>query len=120
MPTPASARTLVTLAIFPSEFEATLAKNALKKCGVRTSFAGGHPVLMPDGVPNGCTLVVAEKDLEDATRILSDVTGREAPPDESGSPGERESGDRILRISALAFLFILGCAMLQALLGYAR
>jgi hypothetical protein len=59
---------LVTLATFPSEFEATLAKNALEQNGINACFAGGEQVIVQTyALPAyGTTLAVAENDLKEA------------------------------------------------------
>ena len=64
---------LVTLQVFGSDFEASLAKNLLGKHGVRAHLAGGVAHLIAEGAPVGCVLQVAEEDLTRAAEILSAV-----------------------------------------------
>jgi hypothetical protein len=123
MPSPRRSK-LVTLATFPTEFQARVVKNALKENGVRASFAGGVPELVAYGVPYGCTLVVAEKDLAKATTIINEVRQQAEPAVECEPPQDVQVGDRILRISAIGFLLALCYGMIQvfleALTGHAR
>jgi Putative prokaryotic signal transducing protein len=64
---------LVTLATFPSDFEATLAKNILETNGVRATLAGGGYPILPEGLPYGTRLVVAEEDRQRAAAILNEA-----------------------------------------------
>lgn len=93
---------VVILHTFPGEFEATLAKNALEQNGIKVSFAGGQEGIgWEKFVPVGTTLVVAEKDLEEANEILKEA--REQGGVESKYPQEEMTGDRFYRISIIAY-----------------
>jgi len=61
---------LATIGAFRSEFEATLAKDALEANGIRASFAGGYPAI---GLGGYSLLVVDQKDLKRAVKILKEV-----------------------------------------------
>jgi len=61
---------LVTVGTFPSESEATLAKNLLERCGIEAYLGGSVPqVPGPRGLPVGSILQVREKDAERAVEI---------------------------------------------------
>jgi hypothetical protein len=91
----------VTLALFPTEFDAALVKNLLETRGIQATFAGGYQVIAWDGAPHGTTLVVAEKDLEQAIKIFNEVREQSRRRLESECPQEEKADDRISTISRL-------------------
>jgi hypothetical protein len=101
MTSPASSMKPVTLALFPTEFDAALVKNLLETRGIQATFAGGYQVIAWDGAPHGTTLVVAEKDLEQAIKIFNEVREQSRRRLESECPQEEKADDRISTISRL-------------------
>jgi hypothetical protein len=79
------------LAYFQSEFEATLAKNAIEAHGIHASFAGGFAL---DGDPMGKTLVVDINDWHRATEILRKIKEQGTGHLDSTSPKELSEGFR--------------------------
>ena len=103
---------LITLANFPSEFEATLARNILKANGVHATFAGRRPIIAWRGVPQGETvLVVEEKDLERAIHILREAKEQAEPHGEWSYPEREKILSRFRRAYGIALLVILGFAI---------
>jgi hypothetical protein len=107
MTSPADSMKPVTLALFPSDFDAALVKNLLETRGIRATFAGGYQVIAWDGAPHGTTLVVAEKDLEQAINIINEVREQSSRRVESECPQEKEADDRISRISWSRLVFLM-------------
>jgi hypothetical protein len=105
----------VTLALFLTEFDAALVKNLLETRGIQATFAGGYQVIAWDGAPHGTTLVVAEKDLEQAIKIFNEVREQSRRRLESECPQEEKADDRISTISRLVFLMFVSYVIILVL-----
>jgi len=104
---------LVTLATFPSEFEATLAKNALDEKGIKAAFAGGTEVIAPPSI----SLVVEEKDLQPAGEILKEAWEYGSLHAGHEWAEEEKIGDRAYRVNPIAILIMAEFIMMSVLLS---
>jgi hypothetical protein len=111
---------LVVLGRFPSDCEAALVHNVLNDYGIRTQIAGAQQDLVQYPVPLGATLVVAERNREEALKIIYEVRKRARPhvewPEEEKSWDEAREPGRIFKFFVIATLGMLVFAAIQQLL----
>ncbi|MEM7626327.1 MAG: DUF2007 domain-containing protein [Planctomycetota bacterium] len=85
--------TLVTLATFSGEIEATLAADELTRQGIRAQASGTLTAGFRAEAPGSVKVLVYEKDLPEAQRILDDYTQSRKDIDwDSVDVGEMEDG----------------------------
>ena len=107
---------LVTVAVFPNEFEAELAKNFLESRGITSYSSGGVAPAALRGAVTGSVVQVEEDDVVQATQLLAEVYQKQSRPRESERISKARSRMALI-VLLIGFLLLLGALFVIWLVG---
>jgi hypothetical protein len=103
---------LITVGQFPSETEATLAKDLLQEQGIRAHLGGSVPQIASQ-LPVGCILQVREEDAKRTADVLNDM----GPMHTSGLNKSTKWVNRWMLLMILVLLAACVAVWIAAILG---